>query len=254
MMTNHSSKQKTSNRKNPIRKKHVCKLNVKVDNNNDNDDDNNSDYDGDIYSDNESVDLCNECYKINLLKDLKDMTKKPEVITIGDNKYYIATEIRDDDPKFFSGCVRNIQNIIDKKRMTFDDYAYANYDDINEWVKAKNQYHQTQNSILLLNKDWVDDNVPSMMIKKIRYLEKTVIELNHKIELQELNNLVKLKKQENDNLSKLQECEKLSLQKELEFRKDFYARERLVFNKEPNIYNSSKAYWDNYINTPMFGL
>jgi hypothetical protein len=60
-------------------------------------------------------------------------TNKPEPITIDDNEYYNADELKVYDPVFFYGCARTSRNIIKKKDIDSDNYEYGNYNKRYGW-------------------------------------------------------------------------------------------------------------------------
>jgi predicted GIY-YIG superfamily endonuclease len=84
--------------------------------------------------------------------------EKPVVISLCDEHFYEAEKLYLYDKLFFNGCSR-IRSIIDKKRLTQDDYIFGYIRD-NIWVKSSKEYQKAK---LLIKEEWAVKNVPKLM-------------------------------------------------------------------------------------------
>jgi len=80
---------------------------------------------------------------------------KPIVIQLDGHILYQAEELYNYDSVYFYGCSR-IRTIIDKKRLTEDDYIFGYVKD-GEWIISNKNYQKAK---LLIKENWVNNNVP----------------------------------------------------------------------------------------------
>jgi hypothetical protein len=83
---------------------------------------------------------------------------EPTTIKIKKHVVYSAEEVYKYDQAYFNGCSR-IRTIIDKKRLTDDDYIFG-YKNEDKWILSNKEYPKAK---LLLTKEWVQANVPKFM-------------------------------------------------------------------------------------------
>ena len=83
---------------------------------------------------------------------------KPTTIIIENEVYYEAEKLYLYDKLFFNGCSR-IRSIIDKKRLTDDDYIFGYIKD-DKWIKSTKTYQKAK---LLIKDEWSVKNVPKLM-------------------------------------------------------------------------------------------
>ena len=84
----------------------------------------------------------------------------PQVITIENASYYVSNEVYVIDPAFFPGCQINMRLMIEKKNLSTNDYIFA-YVKNEKWVVSNMKYARAK---LLLTTEWVENNVPKMII------------------------------------------------------------------------------------------
>ncbi len=84
----------------------------------------------------------------------------PQIITLEDQTYYLSNEVYVFDPPFFPGCQINMRLMIDKKNLKPNDYVFA-YIKNEKWVLSNMKYARAK---LLLTTEWVENNVPKMII------------------------------------------------------------------------------------------
>ena len=80
---------------------------------------------------------------------------KPTTILLDNEVFYEAEKLYLYDKLFFPGCSR-IRSIIDKHRLTNDDYIFG-YIKNTEWIKSTKTYQKAK---LLIKEEWVLKNVP----------------------------------------------------------------------------------------------
>jgi hypothetical protein len=88
---------------------------------------------------------------------------RPTEITIGTDKYYNADDLSKYDPSYFFGCSRTVRNIIARKNIESNNYAYATWNKKTNWVISANQEKPATKASLLLSSKWVTENIPKMM-------------------------------------------------------------------------------------------
>jgi hypothetical protein len=121
----------------------------------------------------------------------------PNIITLNNNKYYSAEELHKYDIAFFAGIYKNIRNIIKNKKLTIDNYKYAYINKKGIWIESKESYARAK---ILLEADWVENNVPKIIVAK---KQESKIPLIIKKQKSKLNNTIIIKneiKQENDDI------------------------------------------------------
>lgn len=80
------------------------------------------------------------------------------LIEFNNTKYYRADYVKEINPAFFHGCARSIRYIIDKKKLTENDYIYATFSSKeNKWSKSSKEINKAS---LLLTEEYVNNNVP----------------------------------------------------------------------------------------------
>ena len=80
------------------------------------------------------------------------------LIDFNNTKYYRADYVKEINPAFFHGCARSIRYIIDKKKLSVNDYIYATFSSKeNKWSKSSKEINKAS---LLLNEEYVNNNVP----------------------------------------------------------------------------------------------
>ena len=75
--------------------------------------------------------------------------EKPTTILIENEVYYEAEKLYLYDKLFFNGCSR-IRSIIDKKRLSDDDYIFG-YIKVDKWIKSTKTYQKAK---LLIKEEW----------------------------------------------------------------------------------------------------
>lgn len=84
---------------------------------------------------------------------------KPKSFIIDNQNVYLAQEIYNYDPAFFTGISGRIRSIIEKKKLKDDDYCWG-YIKGDKWIKSIMNYPKAK---LLLKEEWVVNHVPKMM-------------------------------------------------------------------------------------------
>jgi hypothetical protein len=79
-----------------------------------------------------------------------------ETVKINDKEYYQASDIYKFDSAFFYGTNNNLRNIVDKKKISDEEYIYAYIKD-KEWIISNRKYCKSK---LLLESNWCINNVP----------------------------------------------------------------------------------------------
>lgn len=87
----------------------------------------------------------------------------PNALSLNNNSYYLAEELHAYDMAFFSKVYKNIRNIIKNKNVSADNYKYAYINKKGLWVESKESYARAK---LLLAAEWVENNVPKVIIHK----------------------------------------------------------------------------------------
>jgi hypothetical protein len=87
----------------------------------------------------------------------------PNTINLNNKLYYSADELHKYDMAFFAGVYKNIRNIIKNKNLSIDNYKYAYINKKGEWIESKESYARAK---LLLESDWVENNVPKVIVAK----------------------------------------------------------------------------------------
>ena len=107
--------------------------------------------------------------KVEEVKSVQEVMSNdiPKIYLYGDKEVYLSNELRDYDPMFFQGCVKNIKNIINKKDIPEEDYLYAQIsDDVLKECKESNK----KCAKLFITKKWIENNYPKLSIsKEVKY-------------------------------------------------------------------------------------
>ena len=83
---------------------------------------------------------------------------KSNIVIIDNVEYYLAEDVRKQQPEIFSGCAQNIRKILQKKNIHDDQYCFVKL--INDhYTKSIKEYSKAK---LALSKQWVENNVPNM--------------------------------------------------------------------------------------------
>ena len=73
--------------------------------------------------------------------------------------FYNTEFVKQSCPAFFYGCAKTLRKIIEKKKLTNEEYTYATYaPKTNKWSLSNDSVKSAK---LLLEKTWVENNVPS---------------------------------------------------------------------------------------------
>jgi hypothetical protein len=91
-----------------------------------------------------------------------------QIIKLNNKEYYLSNEIFVYDPSFFPGCQTNTRLMITKKKLNNDDYTFG-YIKNKEWILSKDTYARSK---LLLSSEWVENNVPKIIINKKKLLNE----------------------------------------------------------------------------------
>jgi hypothetical protein len=100
-------------------------------------------------------------------------TEKPSVITIKGINYYDAKELYTYDKVYFYGCSKSVRLILTKKEIPTEMFEYASNSVKNGWGFYNKQNKISNKAKLLLNEEWVINNVPKMasenVIEEVKY-------------------------------------------------------------------------------------
>ena len=112
---------------------------------------------------------------------------KPTSIILDNETVFEAELLYKYDTLFFHGCAR-IRTIIDKKRLTDDDYIFGYIKD-NKWIKSTKTYQKAK---LLIKEEWVFKNVPKFMneVNKDAYQHEEapeILELTNEEKFKDIN-------------------------------------------------------------------
>jgi len=84
---------------------------------------------------------------------------KLQIIELGGKMFYNTEFVKQSCPAFFYGCAKTLRKIIEKKNIKNDEYTYATYaPKTNKWSLSNDSVKSAK---LLLEKTWVENNVPS---------------------------------------------------------------------------------------------
>ena len=97
-----------------------------------------------------------------------------QLIKLQNKEYYLSNEIYVYDPSFFPGCQTNTRLMITRKKLSDNDYTYA-YIKNTEWILSKGTYARAK---LLLSSEWVENNVPKIIISKKKQLNELMKQNN----------------------------------------------------------------------------
>jgi hypothetical protein len=116
---------------------------------------------------------------------------KPQSFIIENENVYLAQEIYNYDPVFFTGISGRIRLIIEKKKLKDDDYCWG-YIKGDKWIKSTMTYPKAK---LLLKEEWVVNNVPKMMDQVKQELYKyevapSILELENEEKFKDKNGKV----------------------------------------------------------------
>jgi hypothetical protein len=79
-----------------------------------------------------------------------------QTVKFKNHEYYLATDIYDFDSAYFHGTNKNVRNIVEKRKISVEDYIYAYIKD-KKWIVSNKRYCRSK---LLLKKEWCIDNIP----------------------------------------------------------------------------------------------
>ena len=84
--------------------------------------------------------------------------EKPNIITIDNDEFYLADDLREFDNTYFVGCAKTVRLIVNKKDIPSSAYKYL--------TKKKTSYEYStedyKKAKLALTRKWVEENIPSM--------------------------------------------------------------------------------------------
>ena len=82
-----------------------------------------------------------------------------QIIELSGKIFYNTEFVKQSCPAFFYGCAKTLRKIIEKKKLTNDEYTYATFaPKTNKWSLSN---ETVKSAKLLLDKTWVETNVPS---------------------------------------------------------------------------------------------
>ena len=80
------------------------------------------------------------------------------IIELGGKMFYNTEFVKQSCPAFFYGCAKTLRKIIEKKNIKNDEYTYATFaPKTNKWSVSNDNVKSAK---LLLEKTWVENNVP----------------------------------------------------------------------------------------------
>jgi hypothetical protein len=99
--------------------------------------------------------------------------EKPFVISINNINYYDAKDLYNYDKVYFYGCSKSVRLILTKKEIPTEMFEYASNSVKNGWGFYNKQNKISNKAKLLLNEEWVINNVPKMasenVIEEVKY-------------------------------------------------------------------------------------
>lgn len=82
-----------------------------------------------------------------------------KIIELNGKMFYNTEFVKQSCPAFFYGCAKTLRKIVEKKNIKNDEYVYATYaPKTNKWSLSNDSVKSAK---LLLEKTWVENNVPS---------------------------------------------------------------------------------------------
>ena len=82
-----------------------------------------------------------------------------QIIELNGNMFYNSEFVKQSCPAFFYGCAKTLRKIIEKKKISSDNYIYATFaPKTNKWSLSNDKVKSAK---LLLEKTWVENNIPS---------------------------------------------------------------------------------------------
>lgn len=82
-----------------------------------------------------------------------------QIIELGGKIFYNTEFVKQSCPAFFYGCAKTLRKIIEKKKLKNEEYTYATFaPKTNKWSLSNDSVKSAK---LLLEKNWVENNVPS---------------------------------------------------------------------------------------------
>jgi hypothetical protein len=87
--------------------------------------------------------------------------ERPSPFLFNGVNVYNADDIKTYDPAFFYGCAKTVRMIVDRKSIPESMYFYCVKNKEEMWKLSTSAYSKSK---LLLMKDWVESNVPKMVI------------------------------------------------------------------------------------------
>jgi hypothetical protein len=79
-------------------------------------------------------------------------------IFLNNKNYYFVEDVKNTCPAFFYGCAKSSRMIVDKRKISSDNYTYATY--APKTLKWKQSDNSIKSAKLLLTCEWVEQNVP----------------------------------------------------------------------------------------------
>ena len=78
----------------------------------------------------------------------------PIPLQMGEQEYYNSKDLLAYKPEFYKGCTSKPRNIITKKKIPKEEYAYATFEKLTrKWNPTEESCKKAQ---LLISKQWVD--------------------------------------------------------------------------------------------------
>lgn len=79
-------------------------------------------------------------------------------IFLNNKNYYFVEDVKNTCPAFFYGCAKSSRMIVDKRKISSDNYTYATY--APKTLKWKQSDNSVKSAKLLLTCEWVEQNIP----------------------------------------------------------------------------------------------
>ena len=81
-----------------------------------------------------------------------------QIIELSGKMFYNTEFVKQSCPAFFYGCAKTLRKIIDKKKLTNEEYTFATYaPKTNKWSVSNDNVKSAK---ILLEKTWVETNIP----------------------------------------------------------------------------------------------
>lgn len=113
------------------------------------------------------------------------------IIELNGKMYYNSEMVKQACPAFFHGCAKTIRKVIEKKKLTNDNYTFATLaPKFNKWSISNENIKSAK---LLLEKNWVEKNVPTFgnnHVKLVLEMAPPLLELKEEEKFKDENGIV----------------------------------------------------------------